>query len=109
MFCFFNNGHSMRTVEPGYVAQSGEVLFLSCPTTGQLNSAFTGYATQATAQSTLMQIEALEASITLPMMSEAFLGSNAVISNAGSPYNGMTAAQAIASIQTEIATLRGQM
>lgn len=109
MFCYSNNGHSMRAVAVDYVAQSGEVLFPGYPTTEQLAAAFTGYAAQAASQSTLTQIEALEASITLRMMREAFLGSAAVISNAESPYNGMTAAQAIASIQTEIATLRGQM
>jgi hypothetical protein len=50
MFCYFNNGMSWRTVAPGYLAQSGEVLFSSPPTSAQLTAAFSGYAAAATAQ-----------------------------------------------------------
>jgi hypothetical protein len=55
------------------------------------------------------QIIQLEASVTLRMMREAFLGSTAVINNTSSPFNGLTSAQAIASVQSQIATLRASL
>jgi hypothetical protein len=44
MFCYSNNGLSMRSVDPDYVAQSGEVLFEGYATSDQLGTAFPGYA-----------------------------------------------------------------
>lgn len=36
MFCYSNNGASMRAVDPSYAAQAGEVLFLDYATEAQL-------------------------------------------------------------------------
>lgn len=96
----------MRAVESDYVAQSGEILFQDYATQEDLTSAFSGYAAIVASKQTLFAISKLEQSITLRMMREAFLGSTTTISDSSSPYNGMTAAQAIASVQTQIATLR---
>ncbi len=43
MFCYSNNGYSMRAVDTNYVAQSGEVLFSDYATLEQLNTAFPLY------------------------------------------------------------------
>lgn len=42
-YCYSNNGLSSRTVDDGYVAISGEVLFASPPTQDQIAAAFSGY------------------------------------------------------------------
>ena len=56
------------------------------------------------------QIKALEASITSRMMQEAIIGSSSVISTTvGNAFYNMTAAQAIASVRSQIATLRAQL
>jgi hypothetical protein len=49
--CYFNNGLSFRTVDAGYTAQSGEVLFAETPTPTELTNAFSGYASAITAES----------------------------------------------------------
>lgn len=43
MFCYSNNGYSMRAVEDNYIAQDGEVLFRDYVTTEQLIAAFPNY------------------------------------------------------------------
>lgn len=43
MFCYSNNGYSMRSVDGDYIAQEGEVLFSDYATTEQLNAAFPLY------------------------------------------------------------------
>lgn len=43
MFCYFNNGTSMRAVDPDYTVQAGEVLFPDYATDAQLATAFPGY------------------------------------------------------------------
>ncbi|MET2828940.1 hypothetical protein [Mesorhizobium shangrilense] len=47
MFCYSNNGASMRAVDPDYVAQPGEVLFANYATEADLVEAFSGYAPAA--------------------------------------------------------------
>lgn len=47
MFCYSNNGASMRAVDPDYVAQDGEVLFADYATDAELAQAFSGYAPPA--------------------------------------------------------------
>lgn len=69
MYCYFNNGNSMRSVDPGYQVESGEALLDHYPATeDELLAAFPGraalQATEAQAQAhaeTIAQIEALEA------------------------------------------------
>lgn len=43
MFCFSNNGYSMRAVYNDYIVQDGEVLFADYATIEQLNEAFPLY------------------------------------------------------------------
>ena len=57
MFCYSNNGFSMKAVENNYVAQAGEVLFSDYATIDQLTSAFSGYVATKQQQS----LDALDA------------------------------------------------
>jgi hypothetical protein len=50
MFAYFNNGINLKSVDPSYVAQTGEVLFLDYATPAELTAAFPGYAAAAAAQ-----------------------------------------------------------
>ena len=43
MFCYSNNGYSMRSVDSDYIAQQGEALFTDYATTEQLNTTFPLY------------------------------------------------------------------
>lgn len=43
MFCYSNNGYSMRSVDNDYIAQQGEILFTDYATIDQLNTAFPLY------------------------------------------------------------------
>lgn len=43
MFCYSNNGYSMRATDDDYIAQYGEFLFADYATTEQLNEAFILY------------------------------------------------------------------
>lgn len=55
------------------------------------------------------QIAALEASVTERMRQEALCGITEAIDDRGSPFDGMTALQAIASVRQQIAALRSQL
>lgn len=77
-----------------YVAQAGEVLFDDYATPQQLAAAFSGYTAAVDVQSIKQQISVLEASATPRRVREAVLGTD----------NGWLAA-----LNTEIATLRGQI
>ena len=48
MYCYYNNGISMRMVDSDYVAQTGEILFSQIPNSDQLASSFSGYSAAAT-------------------------------------------------------------
>jgi len=43
-YCYFNNGMSMKAVDPSYVPQSGEVVYATIPTNDQLTTDFPGFA-----------------------------------------------------------------
>lgn len=43
MFCYSNNGYTMRAVDDNYIAQEGEALFSDYATTEQLNTSFPLY------------------------------------------------------------------
>lgn len=43
MFCYYNNGLSMRAVDPDYTPQSGELLFSALQDPIQLAAAFADY------------------------------------------------------------------
>jgi hypothetical protein len=43
VFCYSNDGSSMRAVDPDYTAQGGEVLFPDYATDAQLAAAFSGW------------------------------------------------------------------
>ena len=67
MYCYCNNGLSMRAVDPGYEPQEGEVLFEAIPTPEELSGAFPGYAGATVALATanvnaaiLAQMDALD-------------------------------------------------
>lgn len=108
IYCYFNNGLSWRLVDSSYAPIEGEAIFSGIqPTVGQLASTFPSHSAASNDAAIKAQIAELEASISLRMMREAFLGTSAVIS--GGAYNGLTAAQAIASVQTQIATLRAEL
>lgn len=72
----FNNGLSLRAVDPNYQVQSGETLFSAIPTTQQLTNAFTGYAAAAANFALQNQIAALEATQTPSRMRAAILGTD---------------------------------
>jgi hypothetical protein len=107
MYCYSNNGLSMRAVEALYAAQAGEVLFQTIPTDAELQAAFSSYASAHAVVNIREQIAAIERQITPRLMREAFLGVTSVISDG--PYHGQTAAQAVASAQGAITALRAQL
>jgi hypothetical protein len=43
MYVAFNNGFSVRSVDPEYEVKPGEILFDSYPSLGQLTEAFSNY------------------------------------------------------------------
>jgi hypothetical protein len=45
MYCYSNDGTSMRTVPDNYVAETGEVLFSDIPQPSDLTAAFPNYST----------------------------------------------------------------
>lgn len=47
MYCYSNNGLSMRAVAPDYIAQTGEVIFSGVATPDELTEAFSSYAAAA--------------------------------------------------------------
>jgi hypothetical protein len=94
MFCYYNNGMSMRAVDATYVAQAGEATFPSIPTPNQLGQAFSGYTSAIGRVNIEMQILALEAQQTPRRIRNAIAGSD----------NGWLAA-----LETQIAALRAQL
>lgn len=109
MYCYFNNGMSMLAVADDYQAQVGEVLFQDRPTPEALGEAFPYYAAEQQKSAIRQQIAALEGSITERMTQEAIAGITDPIEDLNSPFNGMTAVQAIASVRSQIAVLRAQL
>jgi hypothetical protein len=74
MFCYSNNGLSMRAVDDDYKAKKGEKLFADYATPEQLAEAFPDYGSEASKIDTLNQIYALEDTITPRRRDEAILG-----------------------------------
>jgi hypothetical protein len=75
-YCYSNNGLSWRMVSPSYIAQEGEVLFNTVPSSSELSSAFSQYTITAAAASIKAQIIALEATATPRRLREAVLGTD---------------------------------
>jgi hypothetical protein len=72
MFCYSNNGGSMRAVATGYIAQAGEVIFPDYATDEELSSAFAGYA-------------AVNAAKTAIFSAQSALGGTVTVSSSGTP------------------------
>lgn len=65
-YCYYNNGESMRAVDPDYVAQIGEVIFHELATAAQLTAAFPAYAAAQAASAMVAQsTAALAAGLTI--------------------------------------------
>lgn len=103
MYCYSNNGLSMRAVPAAYTAGTGEILFTDIATSEQLTSAFPDYSAAASEASTKAEIAVLEASITPRMIQEAAIGS--ALTGLGSDHT-LTSAQFITQVRAEIAALR---
>lgn len=71
MFCYSNGGASMRAVNPGYVAQDGEVLFADYATDAELSEAFPGYAPPEPPPPTVLKSTVM-ARLTAAQMASAF-------------------------------------
>jgi hypothetical protein len=76
MYCYSNNGMSMRAVDANYVAQTGEVTFPAILSTDQLTQAFAGYAAAVNKLSIEAQILALEAQQTPRRIRSAIAGTD---------------------------------
>ena len=94
MFCYSNNGHSMRAVEDDYIPIAGEMVFQDYATEAQLIEAFPEYESKLEKQLIINQMSALEASVTPRRIREAALG----IDN-----------RWLESVEEEIAALRAQL
>lgn len=74
MYCVFNNGLGLKSVDDNYVIVTGDVIFDHVPTSDELIEAFPGYATIIANNEIKNQIFALEASITPRRRNEAYAG-----------------------------------
>jgi hypothetical protein len=93
-YAAFNNGISIKSVDVGYMAQAGEVLFSSYPTPQQLTSSFTNYTNAAEAVSLQNQILALELTQTPDRVRAAILGTDGGF---------------LSNLNTQIASLQSQL
>lgn len=107
LFCYSRHGLSMRAVPASYTPADGEQVFASMQTPEQLAVAFPEYPANRSNTEKLQEIQAYENSVTPRMLREAAAESTATFD--GGPYDGKTSAEAIAFIDAQIVTLRGQL
>lgn len=108
MYCYSNEGHSMRRVDDDYVAQPGEAIFPQLPSDGQLAAAFPKHESHKTNLEIHAEILALEKQANEPrLMQEALIDDSATWKNG--PYKGKTSLETLILIRSKIEELRKQL
>jgi len=102
MYCYSNDGTSMRTVPDNYTTQTGEVLFTDIPQSSDLSSSFPNYTVSLASVNKERSNAPILAQITLLEAQQARAVREVLC--------GMTASQTyLTTLNTQITALRGQL
>lgn len=110
MFCYLNNGFSMRSVEDDYIAQPGEAVFVDYATDEQLQVVFPDYLTLKSQQNNEVNNEAIKAQIAELEEKQHRSVREIIISNPSVLTNSnQEAVQRLQDTEVQIAILREQL